>query len=123
MGPALTRLGEAGPNPAAGVFEAGTGQNDHVGHGRYARGRGGAQPARGSLASASKTSVPKVPYKENRLQKTAPRCIATRSRPAAPGKFAEVHMEVRTLERGSGFEYSTDRIFRWLDLELFLSFD
>jgi elongation factor G len=51
-----------------------------------------------------------VPYKET-VTKNAAEQYRHKKQTGGAGQFGEVHLEVRPLERGAGFEYSTDRIF------------
>jgi elongation factor G len=53
---------------------------------------------------AVETSIPKVPYQET-ITTPTPISTGTRSRPVGQGQFAEVHMRLEPLPRGSGFEY------------------
>jgi elongation factor G len=56
------------------------------------------------------TAVPKVPYRET-IQKPASAMYRHKKQTGGAGQFGEVHLEVKPLARGSGFEYSTDRVF------------
>ncbi len=98
-----------GRSDAAGAHGAGHGGDDPVGHGR-----GASRPAVRRMESkfglGLATSVPKVPYNESITRNAADYHRVTRSRPVA-GQFGEVHMEIRPLERGTGFEFDTTRAF------------
>jgi len=108
MGPALTRLGEQDPT-LRWRFEAGTGQtilsgmgDTHVDVAVHA--------LQEKFGVGIETHVPKVPYKET-VTKSGAEQYRHKKQTGGAGQFGEVHMEVKPLERGAGFEYSTDRIF------------
>ena len=56
------------------------------------------------------TSIPKVPYRET-VTRSASDFYHHKKQTGGAGQFAEVHMEVKPLERGGGFEYDTKRVF------------
>lgn len=56
------------------------------------------------------TSVPKVPYQES-VTKNASAMYRHKKQTGGAGQFGEVHLEVKPLARGAGFEYNTDRVF------------
>ena len=56
------------------------------------------------------TAIPKVPYQES-ITKNASAMYRHKKQTGGAGQFGEVHLEVKPLPRGSGFEYSTDRVF------------
>jgi elongation factor G len=56
------------------------------------------------------TSVPKVPYTES-ITRNAADYYRHKKQTGGAGQFAEVHMEIRPLERGGGFEFDTSRVF------------
>lgn len=56
------------------------------------------------------TAVPKVPYQES-ITKNASAMYRHKKQTGGAGQFGEVHLEVKPLARGAGFEYSTDRVF------------
>ncbi|MBE2235469.1 MAG: elongation factor G [Anaerolinea sp.] len=108
MGPALTRLGEQDPT-LRWRFESGTGQtilsgmgDTHVDVAVHA--------LQEKFGVGIETHVPKVPYKET-VTKSGAEQYRHKKQTGGAGQFGEVHMEVKPLERGAGFEYSTDRIF------------
>ncbi len=55
-------------------------------------------------------SVPKVPYRET-ITRSAAEQYRHKKQTGGAGQFGEVHMEVKPLERGGGFEYDTSRVF------------
>ncbi len=108
MGPALTRLGEQDPT-LRWRFEQGTGQtilsgmgDTHVDVAVHA--------LHEKFGVGIETHLPKVPYKET-VTKNAAEQYRHKKQTGGAGQFGEVHLEVRPLERGAGFEYSTDRVF------------
>jgi elongation factor G len=54
--------------------------------------------------------VPKVPYRET-ITRSAAEQYRHKKQTGGAGQFGEVHMEVKPLERGGGFEYDTSRVF------------
>ena len=56
------------------------------------------------------TSIPKVPYQES-ITKNASAMYRHKKQTGGAGQFGEVHLEVKPLARGAGFEFSTDRVF------------
>lgn len=56
------------------------------------------------------TAIPKVPYQES-ITKNASAMYRHKKQTGGAGQFGEVHLEVKPLGRGAGFEYSTDRVF------------
>ena len=56
------------------------------------------------------TAVPKVPYRET-VSRSAADQYRHKKQTGGSGQFAEVHMEVRPLPRGEGFDYDTSRVF------------
>jgi len=55
-------------------------------------------------------TVPKVPYRET-VTKPASGQYRHKKQTGGAGQFAEVHMEIKPLPRGGGFEYDTRRVF------------
>jgi elongation factor G len=53
---------------------------------------------------------PRVPYRET-ITKAVSGSYRHKKQTGGAGQFAEVHMEVKPLPRGRGFEYDTDRVF------------
>ena len=56
------------------------------------------------------TTVPKVPYRES-VTRNAADSYRHKKQTGGAGQFAEVHMEIKPLPTGSGFEYDTTRVF------------
>jgi elongation factor G len=56
------------------------------------------------------TAIPKVPYHET-VTRSAADQYRHKKQTGGAGQFAEVHMEIKPLERGAGFEYDTSRVF------------
>ena len=108
MGPALTRLGEQDPT-LRWRFESGTGQTILSGMGDT-HVDVAVHNLQEKFGVGIDLSVPKVPYKET-VNKNATEQYRHKKQTGGAGQFAEVHMEVKPLERGAGFEFSTDRIF------------
>jgi elongation factor G len=108
MGPALTRLGEQDPT-LRWRFESGTGQTILSGMGD-AHVDVAVHALQEKFGVGIDTHVPRVPYKET-VTKNAAEQYRHKKQTGGAGQFGEVHMEVKPLERGAGFEYSTDRIF------------
>ncbi len=55
-------------------------------------------------------SLPKVPYRET-VTASASGQYRHKKQTGGAGQFAEVHMEIKPLPRGGGFEYDTSRVF------------
>jgi elongation factor G len=53
---------------------------------------------------------PRVPYRET-VTRSASGSYRHKKQTGGAGQFAEVHMEVKPLPRGRGFEYDTDRVY------------
>jgi elongation factor G len=108
MGPALTRLTEEDPT-LSWRFEPGTSETILSGMGevhldlaiRRLESRFGVGLA---------TAVPKVPYTES-VTRSASDYHRHKKQTGGAGQFGEVHMEIKPLERGGGFEFDTSRVF------------
>lgn len=55
-------------------------------------------------------TLPKVPYRET-VTTSASGQYRHKKQTGGAGQFAEVHMEIKPLPRGGGFEYDTSRVF------------
>ncbi|MER2598067.1 MAG: elongation factor G [Caldilineales bacterium] len=108
MGPALTRLSEQDPT-LRWRFEQGTGQTILSGMGDT-HVDVAVHSLHEKFGVTIETHLPKVPYRET-VSRNAAEMYRHKKQTGGAGQFGEVHMEVRPLERGAGFEYSTDRIF------------
>ena len=53
---------------------------------------------------------PRVPYRET-ITRVASGSYRHKKQTGGSGQFAEVHMEIKPLPRGGGFEYDTSRVF------------
>lgn len=56
------------------------------------------------------TAVPKVPYRES-ITKSASDYHRHKKQTGGAGQFGEVHMEIKPLPTGGGFEFDTTRVF------------
>ena len=56
------------------------------------------------------TAVPKVPYRES-ITRNASDYHRHKKQTGGAGQFGEVHMEIKPLPTGSGFEFDTSRVF------------
>ena len=56
------------------------------------------------------TAVPKVPYHES-ITRSASDYHRHKKQTGGAGQFGEVHMEIKPLPTGSGFEFDTTRVF------------
>lgn len=108
LGPALTRLAEEDPT-LRWRQEASTKQTILEGMGETHIDIA-IRRMESKFGVSIETAVPKVPYRET-IQKSASAMYRHKKQTGGAGQFGEVHMEVKPLPRGSGFEYSTDRVF------------
>lgn len=108
MGAALTRLSEQDPT-LSWRFEGGTRQTILSGMGD-AHIDVAVRNLEEKFGVGVDTNVPKVPYRET-VSRNAADQYRHKKQTGGAGQFAEVHMEIRPLERGAGFEYDTSRVF------------
>ncbi len=108
MGPTLTRLSEEDPT-LRWRFEQGTGQTILSGMGEIHIDLA-VKRTEAKFGVGLVTSVPKVPYNES-ITRNAADFYRHKKQTGGAGQFAEVHMEIKPLERGRGFEFDTSRVF------------
>ena len=108
MGPAMSRLQEQDPT-VRWRFEGGTGQTILSGMGDIHI-EVAVHNLQEKFGVGVETAVPKVPFKET-ISRSATEVYRHKKQTGGAGQFAEVHMEVRPIEGGEGFEYDTSRIF------------
>ncbi|MEA3338033.1 MAG: elongation factor G [Chloroflexota bacterium] len=108
MGPALTRLREQDPT-LRWRYETGTRQTILSGMGDTHIDVA-VRNLEEKFGVSVITSVPKVPYHET-VTRSAQDSYRHKKQTGGAGQFAEVHMEVKPLDRGVGFEYDTKRVF------------
>ena len=108
MGPAMTRLQEQDPT-LRWRFEPGTSQTILSGMGDIHIDVA-VHNLHEKFGVGVETKIPKVPYKET-ISRSGTEVYRHKKQTGGAGQFAEVHMEVRPLESGAGFEYDTSRIF------------
>ncbi|MCA9870624.1 MAG: elongation factor G, partial [Anaerolineae bacterium] len=108
MGPAMSRLQEQDPT-VRWRFEGGTGQTILSGMGDIHI-EVAVHNLQEKFGVGVETAVPKVPFKET-ISRSATEVYRHKKQTGGAGQFAEVHMEVRPIEGGQGFEYDTSRIF------------
>lgn len=108
MGAALTRLTEQDPT-LRWRFEGGTHQTILSGLGDTHIDVA-VRNLEGKFGVNVETSVPKVPYQETVTRNAADQ-YRHKKQTGGAGQFAEVHMEIKPLPRGGGFEYDTNRVF------------
>jgi elongation factor G len=108
MGPTLTRLTEEDPT-LHWRFEPGTHQTILSGMGEVHIDLA-VRRMESKFGVGLSTSVPKVPYTES-ITRSAADFYRHKKQTGGAGQFGEVHMEVKPLDRGSGFEFDTSRVF------------
>jgi len=108
MGPTLTRLTEEDPT-LHWRFEPGTHQTIVSGMGEVHIDLA-VRRMQSKFGVGLTTSVPKVPYTES-VTRPAADFYRHKKQTGGSGQFGEVHLEVRPLERGGGFEFDTSRVF------------
>jgi elongation factor G len=108
MGPALTRLTEEDPT-LSWRFEPGTKETILSGMGEVHLDLA-IRRLESKFGVGLATAVPKVPYTES-VTRSAADYHRHKKQTGGAGQFGEVHMEIRPLDRGGGFEFDTSRVF------------
>jgi elongation factor G len=108
MGPALTRLSEEDPT-LTWRFESGTNETLLSGMGEVHLDLA-IRRLESKFGVGLVTAVPKVPYTES-VTRSAADSYRHKKQTGGAGQFGEVHMEIKPLERGGGFEFDTSRVF------------
>jgi elongation factor G len=108
MGPTLTRITEEDPS-LSWRFESGTNETILSGGGEVHIDLA-IRRMEAKFGVSVTTAVPKVPYRESVTRSYADQ-YRHKKQTGGAGQFAEVHMEIKPLPSGSGFEYDTARVF------------
>jgi elongation factor G len=108
MGPALTRVTEEDPT-LRWRFEPGTSETIILGMGEVHLDLA-IRRMESKFGVGLNTSVPKVPYQES-ITRSASDYHRHKKQTGGAGQFGEVHMEIKPVERGTGFEFDTTRVF------------
>ena len=108
MGPTLTRLTEEDPT-LQWRFEQGTNQTILSGMGEVHIDLA-VRRMQAKFGVSLETALPKVPYRES-VTHNAADYHRHKKQTGGAGQFAEVHMEIKPLETGRGFEFDTSRVF------------
>jgi elongation factor G len=108
LGPTMTRLTEEDPT-LRWRFEPGTHQTILSGMGEVHIDLA-IRRMEAKFGVGVTTSVPKVPYTES-ITHSAADYHRHKKQTGGAGQFGEVHMEIKPLERGGGFEFDTSRVF------------
>ncbi len=108
MGPALQRITEEDPTLIM-RFEPGTGEMILSGMGEVHIDLA-IRRMESKFGLGLTTAVPKVPYHES-VTRNAADYHRHKKQTGGAGQFGEVHMEIRPLPTGSGFEFDTTRVF------------
>ncbi len=108
MGPALSRAVEEDPT-LQWRFEQGTNETILSGMGEVHLDLA-IRRMEGKFGVGLSTAVPKVPYRES-ITKSASDYHRHKKQTGGAGQFGEVHMEIKPLPTGSGFEFDTTRVF------------
>lgn len=108
MGPALARITEEDPTLLT-RFEKGTNETILSGMGEVHLDLA-VRRLESKFGVGLATSVPKVPYTESITHSFAD-YHRHKKQTGGAGQFGEVHMEIKPLERGGGFEFDTSRVF------------
>ncbi|HEX9114673.1 MAG TPA: elongation factor G, partial [Anaerolineae bacterium] len=108
MGPTLTRITEEDPT-LRWRFEPGTSETVLSGMGEQHIDLA-VRRMQAKFGVGVDTAVPKVPYRES-VTHSAADFYRHKKQTGGAGQFAEVHMEIRPLPSGTGFEFDTTRVF------------
>ncbi len=108
MGPALTRVTEEDPT-LQWRMEPGTAETILMGMGEVHLDLA-IRRMESKFGVGLSTSVPKVPYQES-ITRSASDYHRHKKQTGGAGQFGEVHMEIKPVERGTGFEFDTTRVF------------
>jgi elongation factor G len=108
MGPALQRITEEDPTLTT-RFEAGTGEMILSGMGEVHIDLA-IRRMESKFGLGLNTAVPKVPYHES-ITRSAADYHRHKKQTGGAGQFGEVHMEIKPLPAGGGFEFDTSRVF------------
>jgi elongation factor G len=108
MGPALTRSTEEDPT-LSWRFEPGTSETILSGMGEVHLDLA-IRRMESKFGVGLTTSVPKVPFTESVTRSYAD-SYRHKKQTGGAGQFGEVHMEIKPLARGGGFEFDTSRVF------------
>jgi elongation factor G len=108
MGPALQRITEEDPTLVT-RFEAGTGEMILSGMGEVHIDLA-IRRMESKFGLGLATAVPKVPYHES-ITRNAADYHRHKKQTGGAGQFGEVHMEIKPLPTGGGFEFDTTRVF------------
>ena len=108
MGPALQRITEEDPTLST-RFESGTNETILSGMGEVHIDLA-MRRMESKFGVGLTTAVPKVPYHES-ITRNASDYHRHKKQTGGAGQFGEVHMEIKPLPTGSGFEFDTTRVF------------
>ncbi len=108
MGPALTRIVEEDPS-LSWRMEQGTGETILSGMGEIHVDLA-VRRMEAKFGVGLTTAIPKVPYRES-ITKSAADFHRHKKQTGGAGQFGEVHMEIKPLPAGNGFEFDTSRVF------------
>ena len=108
MGPALQRITEEDPTLST-RFEIGTNETILSGMGEVHIDLA-MRRMESKFGVGLATAVPKVPYHES-ITHSASDYHRHKKQTGGAGQFGEVHMEIKPLPTGSGFEFDTTRVF------------
>jgi elongation factor G len=108
MGPALARIVEEDPTLSI-RFQPGTNETILSGMGEVHLDLA-IRRLENKFGVSLVTTMPKVPYNES-ITRSAADYHRHKKQTGGAGQFGEVHMEIKPLERGAGFEFDTTRVF------------